>query len=215
MIRKYRKTLIVTTLVTLLPVLAGLLLWNRLPEMLVSHWGASGQPDGTTSRGFAVFGQPLLLLLIQWLCILATSLDPRNRDQSRKPLMLVLWIIPLTSNLIALMMYATALGMPFSPIRLLVGAFGLLFLVIGNYLPKCIPNSTLGIRIPWTHASNENWVATHRFCGKVWVIGGIVILLSIFLPVSVVCYALLAELAGMILLPVVYSYRFHRRSASR
>lgn len=211
MIRKYRKPLIATTLVALLPVLAGLVLWNRLPEALVSHWDVAGQPDGTISRAFAVFGQPMILLLIQWLCFLATTLDPRSREQNRKPLTMMLWIIPLTSNLVALMIYATALGKSFSPIPFLMGALGLLFLVIGNYLPKCKPNRTLGIRFIWTLVSDENWKATHRFCGRVWVIGGIAVALNIFLPAATACRIMLAELLVMILLPAGYSYRFYRR----
>ena len=86
-----------------------------------------------------------------------------------------------------------------------------MFILIGNYLPKCKQNHTIGIKIPWTLNSEENWNATHRFSGKVWVICGILILFSIFLPTNFAAYAMIAVAAVMVALPIIYSYNYYKR----
>ncbi len=105
MIRKYKKTLIITSLLTLLPIVVGLLLWDRLPERFATHWGIDGQPDGWSSISIAVFGMPLIMLAVQWLCVWCTVKDPGNKDRNQKMQALVLWIIPLLSNLCCGLMY--------------------------------------------------------------------------------------------------------------
>ena len=88
---------------------------------------------------------------------------------------------------------------------------GVVFLIIGIYLPKCKRNYTFGIRVKWTLANEENWNATHRFGGKVWVIGGLIIMLSAFLPDGYTIWVAMAMTAVMALLPVIYSYLYFRK----
>ena len=84
MLKQYKKTIILTSLVTLFPILAGLLLWDRLPEMLPTHWGFDGQADDWSSTAFAVFFLPALLLLFHWFCLWFTAKDPGNHGQNKK-----------------------------------------------------------------------------------------------------------------------------------
>ena len=77
MIKKNLKTLIVTSVVILLPILAGVILWNQLPNPMPTHWNASGEIDGWSSKPFAIFGLPLILLAAQWLSVLGTAADPK------------------------------------------------------------------------------------------------------------------------------------------
>ena len=209
--KAYRKNIIATSVVTLLPILWGLLLWNSLPPALTTHWNAYGQADRTSSRSFVVFGMPLILLGFQWLCIVATALDAKNRNKNRKPLTLMLWVIPILSNVVIGMMYAVSLGKEISPVGVILVFVGILLAAIGNYLPKCKQNSTLGLRIYWTMRSEENWNATHRFAGKVWVAGGLIMLLLAFLPNTVQCWAMLADILILIALTSLYSYLYARR----
>ena len=94
MIKKNLKTLIVTSILIVLPVLAGIILWDRLPEQMPTHWNAAGDIDGWTNKPFTVFGLPLILLAGQWLCVLGTLADPKKENHPTKILHLVLWIIP-------------------------------------------------------------------------------------------------------------------------
>ena len=86
-----------------------------------------------------------------------------------------------------------------------------MFLLLGNYLPKIKQNNTLGIKISWTLTNEENWNKTHRFAGKVWVIGDILMLLSLFLPSRVMIWFALCIIVVVMVLPVAYSYRIYRQ----
>ena len=83
MMKHYKKELIVSTLLALLPIAAGLLLWNRLPGQLATHWGMHGA-DRWSGKAAAVFLQPLLLLAAHYLVLLFVFRDAKNRNQSKK-----------------------------------------------------------------------------------------------------------------------------------
>ena len=203
MLRKNRGKLLLSSLGVLLPLFAGLLLWNRLPEQIALHWGADGMPNGWGSRTLAVFGLPLMLLGIHWLCILLACADPKRRNIQGKPLHLVLLICPVTSLFCGALTYASALGISVDVLLVTDLFLGLLLILVGSYLPKCRQNYFIGIRIPWTLHDGENWDKTHRFAGPVWMVaGGLTLLLSpLHLPMLSMALVLLAALV-----PVAYSF---------
>ena len=206
MIKKYKGTLIFTSLTMLLPILVGLLLWDKLPEQVPFHWGINGEVDAWTNKTQAVFFVPCLMLGMHWVCILASFVDPKSANYNQKSFLLVLWICPVINLLLNTLVYAAALEYPVS-VQIIMPLFmGVLFLVIGNYLPKCKQSYTLGIKLPWTLHNEENWNKTHRFSGKVWVAGGIVILATAFIGSF---WILLGVLVVMCALPTIYSYRLH------
>ena len=93
MIKKNLKVLIITSVIILLPMLAGLVLWNKLPEQVPFHWNAAGEIDGWASKGVAVFVPSASMLALQWLCMLVTSADPKKQNHPEKVLFLVFWLI--------------------------------------------------------------------------------------------------------------------------
>lgn len=93
MMKQYKKELIVSTLLALLPIAAGLLLWNRLPGQLATHWGMSGA-DRWSGKAAAVFLRPLLLLAAHYLVLFLVFRDAKNRNQSKKVVGLLFWMIP-------------------------------------------------------------------------------------------------------------------------
>ena len=208
MIKKNWKLLLLTSVVILLSIFAGLFLWNRLPEQVPIHWNAAGEVDGWSSKPFAVFGLPLIMTAALWLCALGTGTDPKKANHPEKVVHLVLWIIPILSIVLFTITYAVALGKNVRIELAMPVVIGLIFAIVGNYLPKCKQNYTIGIKIPWTLNSEENWNKTHRFAGKLWVVCGLLIVLSgffggfwIFAAVALV----------MVLVPVIYSYLLHRK----
>jgi len=215
MIRKFKKDLILSSALTLLPMLVGALLWEKLPEQMAIHYGFDGTADGFGSLALVVFGMPLILLAGQWLGLLFTARDPKNTEQNPKLFRLALWILPVTSNLVCGMLYAIALGRMENPLWIIQLMIGGMFAAIGNYLPKCRQNYTMGIKIPWTLGDEENWNATHRFGGRVWTVGGIVILLAILLPPAWSSAVMFVSIVALIVIPVAYSYRFYRRKKAR
>ena len=215
MLKKYRKMLIFSSILTLLPMFLGLLLWEDLPKLVETHWGFDGQADGWSSTATAIFVMPLVMLAVHWLCIWATTiLDKSNRDKNEKVQKVVFWIIPVISNYACGVIYAVALGKNFAPMAP-VALIGILFIVIGNYMPKTRMNGTIGIKIPSTYSSEENWNATHRFAGKVWVIGGITMIFSMLLPDYWAVAVMLLSIFVLALLPVAYSIRYYRMQKAR
>ena len=208
MIKKNLKTLIITTIVILLPILAGIYLWDQLPEQLPYHWNASGEVDGWCSKTIAVFGMPFLLVAIQWICALGTAADPKKANHSEKVMQLILWIVPVISIVMHTLVYMTALGTAVQVEMVMPLFIGLVFTIIGNYLPKCKQSYTIGIKIPWTLDNEENWNKTHRLAGWVWVIGGIAIMLTGFFGGFVAFFVITLV---MVLVPAIYSYLLHRK----
>ena len=209
--KQYKKPLILSSLAILLPTLIGLILWNRLPELIPTHWGMEGPADSYSSKAFAVFGLPLILLGAHWLCLWATSMDPKNKGKNRKGFLLFMWIIPLISNFIFATIYATAMGWQPNISAMVTIPIGLMFVAIGNYMPKLQQNHTMGIKIHWTLGNEENWNLTHRFAGKCWVIGGLLMLFSALVPENLVIWSILFSCFALVAAPIVYSYRIYRR----
>ena len=208
MIKKNLKVLIITSIIILLPMVAGLVLWNRLPEQVPFHWNAAGEVDGWASRPVAVFVPSAMMLALQWLCMVVTSADPKKQNHPEKVKVLVLWLIPVITVFISALMYVSALGGSVRVETLMPILLGLVFVAIGNYMPKCKQNYTIGIKIPWTLASEENWNRTHRLAGWVWVGGGVVMLLSGFLGIF---WLTLVPAIIMVAVPLIYSYILHKK----
>ena len=101
MLKNNKKLLILSSLALLLPVLAGLILWNRLPDEIAIHFNAAGVPDDYSSKAFAVFAIPGIMLAIHLLGLVMTSIDPKHKNIDGKPLVLVFWLCPVMSLLVA------------------------------------------------------------------------------------------------------------------
>ncbi len=211
MIKRNKWKLLISSIIILLPALFGLISWDRLPEQMTTHWGMDGQADGWGNRSFAVFALPVTILIGHWFCILCTMRDPKNREQSGKVVSMIMWICPAVSFFASGMVYAAALGRELQPDFVGILLIGLMFVVIGNYLPKCKQNYTIGIKVKWTLENEENWNATHRICGKIWVAGGLLIMACVFLPEAIVPWVLVISMAVMAVIPTVYSYLYHRK----
>ena len=211
MLEKNKGLMILTSIVILLPMLAGILLWGQLPERMATHWGVNGEADGWSSRPVVVFGMPVFLLAIHWLGVWLTGQDKRNHRQNEKVLQLMFWIAPAISLFGIGSTYASALGQPLPIDRLVLLLLGIVFTMIGNYLPKCRQNYTIGIKIVWTLSDEENWNATHRLAGKLWMAGGLLLMLCAFLPGAALRWVLPVVLGIMVAIPIVYSWWFSRQ----
>ena len=208
MIKKNWKTLLITSIIILLPIVAGVILWDQLPDRIPTHWNAAGEIDGWSSKAFAVFGLPGIMLAVQWLCLLGTAADPKKHNHSDKILHLVLWIIPVLSALLSALTYGVALGKEVRMEVVMPVFIGLVLAIIGNYLPKCKQSYTIGIKIPWTLDSEENWNRTHRFAGRLWLVCGLALMLTGFFGGFWIFFGIVLV---MVLAPTVYSYILHRK----
>ncbi len=211
MIKKNIGKLFLSSFVILLPIAAGLILWNKLPGVIVSHWNAQGEADGFADKSLAVFGIPLIFLAMQWLCVLFSAADPKNKNQNSKVFSIVIWLMPLLSLVVSAVMYCIALGVELDIGTIITAAMGVLFIIIGNYLPKCKANYTIGIRVPWTINDEEIWNKTHRFAGWFWVIGGVLLIAASLLPAKWKFAFLIVIVLLLALIPTIYSYILYRK----
>ena len=206
---------IISSIVILLPIIFGVIFWDSLPDTITTHFGADGTPDGASSKAFAVFALPLIMLALHWLCVITTFLTNRKREQSDKVYTLLFFIMPMISIFVSALIYATAFNFDLHLGSFVCILFGLMFVVMGNYMPKVTRNRTMGIKIKWTLASDENWAATHRVAGRVWFFGGFVVMLGALLPVNALMVAALPAILLLVLIPTVYSYVFYKKQLAR
>ena len=209
-VKANKKELLLTSLVCLLPLLAGVILYPRLPETMATHWGFDGTANGWSSRAATVFGLPLLILALHLICFYAESRDTKRKNVNPVLRTVMLWFCPAVSLLGGALTLGTGLGYEMHVGTVAPVFVGLLFLILGNYLPKLRRNRTMGIKLPWTLASEENWNHTHRVAGFLWVLAGLVTLAVTLLGAwsSGFIFALLVLTAGI---PTLYSYLYYRR----
>lgn len=209
-LNKNKWTLVVTSLIILLPIAVGVLLWDKLPEQVPYHWGINGEVDGWATKTQAVFLMPLMMLGIQWLCTILSRLDPKRKNHNDKMMWLVLWIIPVLNLFLHVMVWLAAFGREINMAVMMPLFMGALFVVIGNYLPKCRQSYTMGIKLPWTLDNEENWNATHRLAGKLWVAGGLLTMPCALLPGVWAFVVMMSILVVMCAVPTVYSYHYYK-----
>lgn len=195
----------------LLPFVMGGIFYRQLPEQVAVHWNAENQPDNFVHKAFALFAIPAFMLLLNGVAQLLITHDPKKENIRRTKALLVVmrWFLVLLPILVQAIVILQALKPDALDIGGIVMVFmGLLLAVIGNYLPKCQPNFTMGIRLPWTLADEDNWRRTHRMAGPVWLIGG---LLFSLLSVTPFRFAAFIIILFMAIIPGVYSFIVYRR----
>ena len=181
---EHKGKLILSSLVTLLPALVG------------RAWISAG------------------LLAAHWLVLLIVFSDRRNREnQSRQAVGMIFWVMPFVSLLMGgvAVMIEQGVSSAGALSSLMALGFGLMFLLLGNYMPKLRQNSFMGIRVKWTLENEANWNATHRFGGKVWVAGGFACMAGALLPADAMGVFFLAVLLVIVALPIAYSYYYGKK----
>ena len=203
--------IVVSSILILLPMLFGLLIFKLLPSEMAIHFGVGGEADGYANPLIAVTVIPLVFLAIHLVCFWLTSKFYKGHMQENKIVELVYWMIPLTSIFSMSMIYAIAFDLSVRISMFIYLLLALMFIFIGNYLPKCRRNHMMGIKIKWTLANEENWNMTHRFAGKVWFGCGIACLPCMLIPDRYFMYPLILILAVTAIPPFVYSYLYYKK----
>ncbi|MGE4453563.1 MAG: SdpI family protein [Sphaerochaeta sp.] len=198
------KTLIITTIICLVPLLFSWVVYDQLPEQVPIHYNAMGEPDGYATKAFGAFGMPLILALLNVIIQIAVKTDPK-RDTSSKLYYITKWIIPILTLFMVPLTLLHALERPLHIENLVPLAVSILLLVVGNYLPKIKQNYTIGIKLPWTLGDEVNWKKTHRLAGWIWTLCSLLFILAIILDIYV-AWIFFTGLAVMVLTPLVYSF---------
>lgn len=185
--------------------------YPQLPDPVPTHWNAAGQADDYTAKPWGVILFPLINagLMLMFLVIPVISPKGFRLEQSRKAYDSVIFIFVGFMLGVQLFSYRSAISGGQELVKFIPMAIGLLFMVLGNYMGKFQKNFFVGIRTPWTLASDLVWNRTHRLGGYVFMIGGAFIMLTgIFhLPVGFFIFTVLA----IALIPTVYSLVIYKQ----
>jgi len=200
-------------LMILILFVAGFYFYSVFPEQVPVHWNAQGVVDNYGSKFVGAFLAPLLAVGVYLLFVALPLIDPkkdRYKDFSKTYhlfknliLMYLVYIFFISS------LNAVGVNIPVE-FAIPVGV-GVLFVLLGNYMGKIKPNWFMGIRTPWTLSSEDVWNKTHRFGGKVFVVGGLVIASLGFWPVFMRIPVLMIVVLAVVILTVIYSYIVYKK----
>lgn len=208
---KNKSLLIITTAVCMLPIILSALLYNKLPGKIPIHFNSAGAPDNYLPKALACFGLPAALSLLNLFVHFRINNDPKKANASELIKMIGKWCVPALSVIFVPLSLFISLGNDI-PIHVIAPALvGILILVCGNYLPKSRQNYTIGIKLPWTLSNEDNWNKTHHMAGIIWVIGGLIILVTGFLQWYSV-FVILVVIAALVVVPFIYSYFLYKKS---
>jgi uncharacterized membrane protein len=194
--------------------LAGLLLWNRLPDPMASHWNVNDQVDGYMSRFWGVFLLPLITLGMFVLFLVVPSIDPlkANIAQFRDAFNLFIVLI------VAFMAYVYGLTLAwnlgytgFKMSGAMLPALGLLFIFVGFMLRQAKRNFFIGIRTPWTLSSDRVWEETHRLGAVLFMISGALAFIGGLFGGTTAFWLMFIPIMGSTLFLLIYSYVLYRR----
>lgn len=201
---RIKKRMLISTLMCLIPIIFGLAIYNKLPDEVAVHFDSYGEPNGYMSRVGSVFILPVFLAVINIVVNLGVENDPRNRNQTPFIKNFSVWLVPVISLIVQSYILLYALDDSINSGNSVVIGMGIMLILIGNYLPKCRQNNSIGIKVPWTLSDVDNWNKTHRLAGILWVLGGIIIVVLGLLHANGM-YTLIVTLAAAFI-PIVYSF---------
>lgn len=182
--------------------------YGYLPEQIPVHFNAAGEIDNYGGR-ITVFLAPLVILIMILLAEFLRNADPKKSSYEKfsRQYYMIFFLVSLLMFLIQLYTIAVSFEIKIFNINVIMpAAVGLLFAVIGNSMPKFSQNYYVGIRTSWTLSDEDVWLKTHRVGGKIWFIGGLLMILSAFLPNPFKMIIFFAAVAALVLIPIIYSY---------
>ena len=193
------RVFVITSVICLLPILLGISLWNKLPDVMAIHFNVYGVADNFASKGFVVFGLPTLMVALQTFCCFINDINAYKNGERKKLETVTKWIIPCLTIVLQVITLGYGLGWNLDIRKVVSFVVGVIFLVIGNYLPKFD-------RIKNYDIDTEKARRINRFIGYESVFMGLLFFISIFLPPisTVVCiglmipYAIIGAVYGII-----------------
>ncbi|WP_243524971.1 SdpI family protein [Bacillus pseudomycoides] len=192
--------------------LAWVIAWPHLPNTIATHW-SGGTADGFSSKLTGMMSMVGIMIGCYVFLNVLQKIDPKkeNYEKFSKALMMInnsLLVVLFIGNIDII---TNGLGYKLFINRVPELLVGILFLIIGNYLPQCKPNFFVGMRNPWTLSNEEVWRKTHRFSGKVFVVLGLVMIVSIVVPADWRSYMMFAMILIAVVLTNGYSYILYKK----
>ncbi len=214
---RYRNLIIASAVTAAGLAIVAAVALGRLPAgtQLPTHWGPDGLPDRFADAGTALFMPVALTVVVSLVMAVLPSLEPmQDKLEQSAPLYRTAWAGLLgILILVEAMVAAPAFGITLPATTMLVG-IGVLFVALGNVLPKSRPGFFVGIRTPWAIMDPDNWIATHRYGGRIMMGAGHGLILVALLPMQGETRTsfVIALLLVMVATPILYSFFYWRRT---
>lgn len=190
-------------------ILFNLVFYNKMPEILPVHWNINNEVDSYSSKFFAmVILHGLMILLNIFLCFMLDH-DPKNKTQNNFVTKLSKFSIPIFMIIIYIITISFGYGKNLSVGFIINILIGFLFIGIGNYMPKVKRNYTVGVKLPWTLNSDENWRRTQRLSGYLFIVLGFIFLISAFLNNITI---IIGGIVVATIVPMIYSFYLYKKS---
>ncbi|WP_397362017.1 SdpI family protein [Olleya sp. R77988] len=195
-------------IIILLPFIYLAYIWNGLPETVPTHWNASGEIDGYSSKSMLILIPILLPLLVYVILTLAPKIDPKKKiDNKGKKYSNIKLLLTLFMSALSLFILYSSKSQTVTNPNIIFLLIGLLFTILGNFMKTFKPNYFIGIRTPWTLENETVWKKTHELGGKIWFVGGLLIVcLSLILSKQTNATVFILTTTIMALVPIIYSY---------
>jgi len=207
-----KTTIIVSVILIAAALVVGLLLYARLPDPMPSHWNAAGEIDGYMSKFWGIFLMPIVTIVLVPLFLIIPRIDPLKANIAKFRGVFNWFIVVFVAYMLFVyaLTLAASLGYQFNMTVMLLPVIGLLFIGAGYMMSKAKRNFFIGIRTPWTLSSETVWDETHKLGSKMFMAGGVVTILGVFLGENGIWLMMFAVLAAAFV-PIVYSYILWRR----
>ncbi len=194
---------------------ATLLVYRQLPPTIATHFNAAGQPDSFNDKSF-IFITALLPLVILLLMSFLPKIDPRaeNYQKFSRPYTIIKAVITLFFIALHAVMILYALKIVDNTTTIMIVTFAILFIVLGNYTPKLKHNYFIGIRTPWTLASEASWRVTHRWGGYLFTASGIISFIGLFVAPQLAFYIVIGATLTTGIVCTIISYVAFKRAAN-
>ena len=180
---------------------------------MATHFGTNGEANGYQGKFVFLLTSSLMLIGIPLLLKVIRYIDPKRNNYDKFELTFDRFRL-IFSAFLSVMFGVTLfynLGFDVNIQMIVLIGMGILFIFLGNYMSRIRLNYTMGIRTPWTLASEEVWRRTHRLAGPLWLIAGIIVINLAFLPGNLAFILMLIIIAIVALVPILYSYLLYKK----
>ena len=193
--------------VVLIPIFYLGIIYTSLPTIVPIHWNIEGEIDklGDKSTLIYISALPLLVYLI---FTIMPKVDPKNKlmymgNKFQKLKNVLTVFVSLMIIVVIHLVKHPTLANP----KLIIMALGIMYIILGNYFKTIKANYFIGIRTPWSLENEMVWKNTHILGGKLWFVGGILIVLSSWvISQEYLFYVFLSITLIITLIPIIYSY---------
>ena len=201
--------LVVSAILCLLPVMIGLVLYDKIPAQMPIHWASSGEANGFVAKNVGIWLIPLFLLVVHLLVSIGTMVKNQSQQMAKATRLISYWAVPVVSVIVEPMALLKAAGYGVDMVRLVLTLVGIIFIIAGNYMPKNQPNTAAGYRLPWTVGDVNTWKRTHLLAGKLWILAGFVVLFCGWTHIGD-SWLLVVFIFVALIIPMIYSFAIRR-----